>query len=79
MLIQIFEHLSDYETGYAFPHEDSPRIHTVNSFYRCWVCIWWQNNQPGDFKPSCSPDLNLCDFYVWGIFERWSVRRYFCQ
>ncbi|QQP50579.1 Uncharacterized protein FKW44_011619, partial [Caligus rogercresseyi] len=62
-----FKESEDIEEGYLTPERKTPdRSQVLENLDMFWSKEFW---------PPSSPDLNPCDYYLWGVLERDTNKR----
>jgi hypothetical protein len=70
ILRPFFELLNEHDRRFTFFQQDSATPHTARVSMEELRQVFWDRIISRGLWPARSPDLNPCDFYLWGNLEQ---------
>jgi hypothetical protein len=61
-----YEHLTDDERQYGYFQQDNAAVHTARNSMSALQEVFNDSIISTGLWPPRSPNLNVCDFYLWG-------------
>jgi hypothetical protein len=69
-LTTFFDQLTEDEKTYRHFMQENATVHTANNSTNVLAEVFGEQVMSQGLWPACFPDLNPCDFYLWGTLKK---------